>query len=98
MAIVSTSQGLFAILGQSNLEKISHVLRETYPTEHYPLAHGQWLLAAPGKTTKEISEQLGFSADPSIASAIVIAFTNYYGRANPQIWEWIATRLAAQRG
>ena len=93
-----TIPGLFAILGQSDFEQLGNAIKQRYPTDYYSLTPGQWLLSVPGKTTKEIAEELGISATPSIGSAVVVSFTNYYGRANPQIWEWIAARLGGHRG
>jgi hypothetical protein len=90
--------GLFAILGQSNFDQIGAALASKYTGEYLQLAHGQWLLAAPGKTTKEISDALGISSESSIGTAVIVAFSNYYGRANPQIWEWLKSRLEVPRG
>ena len=98
MAIVAANPGLFAILGQSSFDRIGQAIKEKYPTDSYVLAPGQWLLSAPGKTTQEISEGLGITANPSVGSAVIISFNNYYGRANPQIWEWIAARLGGRGG
>lgn len=99
MAIVPTTAGLFALLAQNNIERIGAAIKAKYPDEHYILASGQWLLAVPGKTTREISDSLGVTGvEPAIGSAIIVSFSNYFGRANPQIWEWITARLGAQRG
>lgn len=94
MAIVPATAGLFVVLAQNNFDQIGAAIKEKYP-DNYSLASGQWLLAVPGKTTKEISDALGITGvePPSgIGSAIIVAFDSYFGRANPQIWEWIRSR------
>jgi hypothetical protein len=95
MAIVSIPQ-MFAILGQANSEVITAVLAEKYPNDYFTISSNQWLLVAPG-TAKEVCDSLGITEGKS-GSAIVVAFTSYFGRTNPQIWEWIASRMGATRG
>jgi hypothetical protein len=94
MAIVPATPGLFAVLAQNNFDQIGSAIGREFPGNNYPLVARQWLLAAPGKTTKEISDTLGVTGGEStIGSAVVVAFNNYFGRANPQIWEWLSSRL-----
>ena len=92
MPIVFTPQ-LFAILSQSNHEKIHAALETKFPSSYLVLFTGQWLLVTSGVTVKEVSDQLGISIGDS-GSAVVIAGTgSYFGRANPEIWEWLKSRL-----
>lgn len=98
MALVPTGAGLFVVLAQQNFDQIGEAVKQKYPGGNLSLAPGQWFVAAPGTTTKEISDNLGITGDPTIGSAIVIAFSSYFGRANPQIWEWLNARLGGQRG
>jgi hypothetical protein len=97
MAYVPTNPGLFVVLGQINTPAIDQAIKTHFPNESYALQPGQWLISAPGKTTKEISDQLGISAEPFIGSAIIISVGNYFGVAAPQIWEWIAAKAGALR-
>jgi hypothetical protein len=97
MAYISTSPGLFVVLGQTNTPVIDEAIRTHFPNESYALHPGQWLISAPGKTTKEISDQLGISMHPFIGSAIIMSVGNYFGVAAPQIWEWIGAKVGALR-
>jgi hypothetical protein len=95
MAIVPASSGLFAVLGQTNFDQLDKAIKEKYPNGSLALVPGQWLLAVPTVTTKELSESLGIIGDNAIGSAIIVSVSNYFGRANPQIWEWIRSRIAS---
>jgi hypothetical protein len=86
---------MFAILGVANGEKIGSALAQKYPNDYLSLSPTQWLLVAPG-TAKEVCDSLGISDGSLGSSAVVVSFTSYFGRANPQIWEWVASRLGAK--
>lgn len=55
-----------------------------------------WLLRYPG-TTVELSHALGFTTPERTSgptgSGIVVAIGGYYGRGNPDMWEWLKTRM-----
>lgn len=84
------------MLGQSSVEKIGTRISEKYPDDHYALVSGQWLLFVPGTTTT-VSKELGIT-DDSTGSALVLSFTSYFGKANPQIWEWITSKAGTKGG
>lgn len=92
MAIVTNPQA-FAIMGLSHPERISAALGAKYSTDHLPMSQNLWLLVAPA-TAKEVCDAIGIT-DGSSGTGVVVAFTSYYGRANPQIWEWLASRMGA---
>jgi hypothetical protein len=87
---------MFAVLSLGSPEKLGAALLEKYPHDYFALSTNQWLLVAPG-TAKEVCDSLGIS-EGAAGSAVVLAFTSYFGRANPQIWEWIASRVGAVHG
>jgi len=89
----SQTRKMFAIMGQSNIERIGQVIKEKYPEDHYSLVSGQWLLVAEG-TANSISDTLGIT-DGSNGSAVIVVFTSYFGRANTQIWDWLASKMGA---
>jgi hypothetical protein len=88
-----SNRKMFAIMGQSNTDRIGQVIKEKYPDDHYVLVPGQWLLVADG-TAKSISDNLGIT-DGSTGSAVIVVFTSYFGRANTQIWDWLAAKMGA---
>lgn len=92
MPIVTVPQ-LFAILAQTDHEKIEAALTANFPNNYFVLAPGQWLLVAGGLTTKEVSDLLGITTGQA-GNAVVIAGTgSYFGRTNPGVWEWLKSRL-----
>ena len=72
----------------SGEEKIGPLIQEKFPNDFYTVAPGRWMISAPGMTTNGISDALGIT-DGSRGTGIVFAFNSYFGRANPQVWEWI---------
>ena len=89
------SQSLFLILGRDNFEKIEAEIKTKYPNDYYQLGDGQWIIASAGETTRGVCDQLGITTART-GNAVVVAFTNYFGRANKEIWEWMAAKLGAQ--
>lgn len=55
------------------------------------LPGGEWLVAYDG-TSKQLSDEFGIS-DNDKASAIVIGFSAYWGRAGSDVWEWIKANM-----
>lgn len=51
------------------------------------LPNGEWLVSYDG-TSKQLSDELGISENKN-ASALVLNFSAYWGRASNDIWEWI---------
>jgi hypothetical protein len=97
MALVATPQ-LFAVMAQTNPEKVGAALAAHYPNSYFPLFPGQWLLVVPGKTAVEISEELGITNGTAGNAVVITGSGSYYGRGNPGIWEWLKSRLGAPNG
>lgn len=63
------------------------------------ISSGQWLVAAPG-TAHQISDQLGVTG-PNERQAlarlpvVIVQVATYYGRGNPEWWEWMKTNWEA---
>lgn len=52
------------------------------------LPNGEWLVSYTG-TSRQLSDELGIS-DHESASALVLNFSSYWGRASKDIWEWVS--------
>ena len=87
---------MLAIVAVKDVVKITAALAEKYPDNHLLLAAGQWLVASEA-TAQDVSKNLGIT-DGTNGSAIVLSFQTYFGRTNPQVWEWIATKMETTRG
>lgn len=60
--------------------------------DRYQINNGGWLIKFDG-TSRELSDKLKISTDPSISSALVVSISGYYGRGSTDMWEWIKSRL-----
>lgn len=84
---------LFVVLAEGDSAKLEAALSSQFPNSYFPAFSGQWLLVTGGVTPMEISDRLGITTG-EVGGAIVIASTGgYFGRANPQVWEWLTSRL-----
>jgi hypothetical protein len=57
----------------------------------YKIEHGKWVLHSDSITAREVSEQLELV---EATSHLIVGFRGYYGRAQPDLWEWIAAKSA----
>jgi hypothetical protein len=96
MAIIVTPRRMLAVLAQDNIGQIAQAIQKHYPDDNLPLVNGQWIVVA-SEGPKELCDKLGITTGAA-GSAVVVAFTNYFGRANPNIWEWITVKMGATLG
>lgn len=62
----------------------------------FGIKDGSWLLSFDG-TTHLLAERLGIRAGET-EPALVLLISNYSGRASPDIWEWLSTRMPMRVG
>ncbi len=43
-------------------------------------------------TAKDVSDRLGIT-DGSNGNGVVLNVAGYFGRSNPQLWEWLAAKI-----
>jgi hypothetical protein len=60
----------------------------------YTIEEGKWIIDSPAVTSKDFADSLGVVATES--SFIVVPVTGYYGRTQPDLWEWLAAKIAAK--
>lgn len=65
-------------------------IKTHFANQHIQIWAGQWLISATG-TTQQISDLLGIGAGVS-GSGIVFSVVTYWGRANPNVWEWMKSQ------
>ena len=65
------------------------------PDKVYRIETGKWIVDSDATTSKEFSERLGPSA---IYTYIVVPVRGYFGRAQPDLWEWLAAKAAKANG
>jgi hypothetical protein len=60
----------------------------------YTLEDGKWIVESPAITSKDFTDSLGVITPE--ASFFVVPVTGYFGRAKPDLWEWLAAKIAAK--
>jgi hypothetical protein len=95
---MATPNTLFAILDVANPIGLKEKLQQIAPWVFYELREGQWLLIAPGgTTTKEVTDKLAITTEPSsTATAIVVKVDNFYGRNFAVVWDWIKSKQGTE--
>jgi hypothetical protein len=81
--------GLFAVTAPSSNEKVEPAIKAQFPGQYIQAWPGHWFISVQG-TAKEIATKL--DGDGSVGTVIVVSVANYWGRANPDVWEWIKSR------
>jgi hypothetical protein len=59
----------------------------------YTIESGKWLVDSPATTSKELADSLGV---PNTATYFLVPVTGYFGLAQPDLWEWLAAKIAAK--
>ena len=85
---------VFAVFNISNRGVVLERLREHYPDQHIDANRESFFVATTGETSQQVSEKLGFGAD-NVSAGIVLGVTTYWGRADPNLWEWISAKMEA---
>lgn len=81
---------LFAVLTDADNQRLEIAITTTFPHDFLKMRPGQFLVAAPG-TALDLSKRLAID-DGTNGAAVVLTIANYFGRANPTIWEWIKAK------
>lgn len=84
---------VFAVISLGPNAAIKARVAEQFPSDHLELTPSNWLVAGRG-TAEEVSAKLGLNAGDT-NSTIVLAMSDYYGRAPVNIWSWIEAKLEA---
>lgn len=87
---------IFAIIAVDNPSAIAAAIAKHYPSDHFPLPGGQWLVADTG-TAKDVSDKLGIT-DGANGGALVVSVSGYFGRKAANLWEWIKVKMAQPHG
>jgi hypothetical protein len=74
---------------------IEAAIMQRFPNDYYKLTADKWFVSADSVTAKQMSDVIGLTDKPSVpgnATGIVISVGGYFGRAQPDLWEWIAAK------
>jgi hypothetical protein len=60
-------------------------------TDFYTIEDGKWIVESNVSTSKDLSDFLGIA---QIATHFIVPVRGYYGRAQPDLWEWLAAKTS----
>jgi hypothetical protein len=82
---------LLISLGTSATNVDAVVQSKIAPEDSRQLESGKWLISSASATSKEVSDLLGIS---EAVTFFIVPVRGYFGRAKPDIWEWLAAKAA----
>jgi hypothetical protein len=87
---------IFAVTAPVNNEKIAPAIAISFPDQFIKAWQGHWFVSAVG-TAKEVYDKIEANTpDKKPGTIIVLSVANYWGLANPEVWEWITSRLESK--
>ena len=60
----------------------------------YEIESGKWIIDSPATTSKDLAESIGLIDTPFF----IVPVRGYFGRAQPDLWEWLAAKSTAKVG
>jgi hypothetical protein len=85
---------IFAVIAVTEGAKVVAALETHFSGNYMKIGATDYLVAAPPKsvaTAKDLSDKLGIT-DGVNGAGMVLNIAGYYGRLNPNIWEWMASK------
>lgn len=81
--------GVFAVISPTPDPELAERIGTASGGKCFAYSDRSWLVKFDG-TSMKLARELKADGDGD-QSAIVLSVSSYYGRANPQIWEWLRT-------
>jgi hypothetical protein len=76
----------------SSPDFVDSAVQTKIPAEdRYQLEPGKWLINSSSLTSKDVSDGLSISDSTTF---FIAPIRGYYGRAKPDVWEWLAAKTA----
>lgn len=90
---------VYAIFGLTSPVQVKNNIEKSYADAHYDAGNGVFFVASDTETTKEVGEKLGFGNIQTVprTTGIIVPVFNYWGRYDPNAWEWISAKQRAGR-
>jgi len=86
---------VFAVFAVKDRTRVQKALDEHYENQYRAVEDGAYLLATKDETTREVATKIGLGDElegREVTSGIVVPVTSYWGRGDPNMWEWLAVR------
>jgi hypothetical protein len=84
----------FLVALRDSIPAIEGALSKVPPEDLYTIENGKWIVSSAATTAKNLAESLGLSE--STTTFVVVPVRGYFGRAQPDLWEWLAEKTAAR--
>ena len=89
---------IFVVLSEVDNVKLESLIKEMYPEDYYQLSPRQWLISSDETVIKLTEDLLIIDEENGPGPALVFTISNYYGMANPAIWEWLKAKWEKSDG
>lgn len=84
---------IFSVSAPTSNDKVAPAIAASFPGQFIKAWQGYWFVSAAG-TAKEVFNKIEASSlDKKTGTLVVVSVSNYWGVANPEVWEWISSRL-----
>jgi hypothetical protein len=83
---------IFVVLSELDNAKLETLIKEKYPEDYYQLSPRQWLISTDETVIKLTEDLLIIDEENGPGPALVFTISNYYGMADPAIWEWLKAK------
>jgi len=84
---------LVLALKDESRAKIEEAIKAKFPDEHYEIADDKWFVNVENLTARQLAERVGIiGGDP--VRGLVVSVASYSGRAQPDMWEWLAAKFS----
>ena len=59
----------------------------------YTIESGKWIIDSPATTSRDLADSLEIT---TTLPFFIVPVRGYFGRAQPDLWEWLAAKTAAK--
>lgn len=80
---------ILGLNGPESLKTLGKNIADMYPSRNRKLRDRPAWLVSDDDTAQSVSEKLGINAGEGGISALVTTMADYFGRAEPDLWQWI---------
>ena len=91
---------VFAVFKAADPARVKANIEKHYGNDHYDAGGGVFFVATEGETTRQLATKIGLGDESAegATSGIVMPVTTYWGRHDPELWEWIGIKQNAVGG
>ncbi len=84
----------FVVLASAPTDALEAALTRAFPEAHLTIARGQYLVAGPNLTSREVVEKIG-GAKGEHGQVVAFSVNGWWGWHRSELWEWLKAKSAA---